>query len=156
MPSMNKIPLTTHCSAPRLYRGRLEKRIMKKTLLFVAAFLLLTGITALPTCCLSQANQVLYTLEDRDRSIRMEEKIVSLEKSVNTRFESIDDKLDKLYTLIYFVLGGVFGLIGLVFWDRRSYIKPVKEDIRELQNALKDFAKEQPKLADILRSHGLM
>ena len=68
----------------------------------------------------------------------------------------MDDKLDKLYTLMYFILGGVFGLIGLIMWDRRSYIKPVKENINELQNALRDFAKEQPKLAEILRSRGLL
>ena len=84
------------------------------------------------------------------------ERISSLEKSIHERFEAINDKLDKLYTLIYFILGGVFGLIGLIFWDRRSYIRPIKEDIHELQNALRDYAKEQPKLADILRSHGLM
>ncbi len=115
----------------------------------------------------SQSREVPFTQDDRDRLIRLEERMAAMEKStaerfgtmeksINERFEAIDDKLDKLYTLIYFILGGVFGLIGLIFWDRRSYIKPVKEDIRELQNALKEYAKKQPELADILRSHGLM
>jgi len=128
-------------------------------------------------CQAQSANKeqaVPYTLEDRDRAVRMEvkmnERFESMQKemnirfeAMNTRFESIDtrfeamnDKLDKLYTLIYFVLGGVFGLFGFIMWDRRSYIKPVKENIAGLQSALKEYAKEQPKLADILRSHGLL
>mgnify|MGYP001563309216 CR=1 FL=1 len=104
-----------------------------------------------------------YTLEDRDRAVRMEvqmnERFESMNErfgSMNVRFESMDDKMDKLYTLLYFILGGVFGLIGLIMWDRRSYIRPVKEDIRELQNALRDFAKKQPELTEILRSHGIL
>ena len=107
--------------------------------------------------------EVPFTLQDRDRLIQIEEKlnsqqkeIASLRETMDDKFEAMDDKLDKLYTLIYFILGGVFGLIGLIMWDRRFYIKPVKEDIAELQNALKEYSKEQPKLAEILRSHGLL
>ncbi len=86
----------------------------------------------------------------------MEERMASLQKQMDTRFEAVDKRFDSLYTLLYFILGGVFGLIGLIFWDRRSYIKPVKEDINQLTASLREYAKEQPKLADILRSHGLL
>jgi len=65
-------------------------------------------------------------------------------------------RIDKLYTLIYFVLGGVFGLIGLIFWDRRTYTFPLKQDLRQLIDVLKEYAKEQPKLAEILRAHNIL
>ncbi|MBI4647143.1 MAG: hypothetical protein HY738_11270 [Bacteroidia bacterium] len=122
----------------------------------------------------AQSREVPFTLDDRDRIIQTQAEVSSLRNDMNTRFEAfdtkfearfeaiddrfeaIDDKLNKLYTLIYFILGGVFGLIGLIFWDRRSYVKPVKEDLKELMNVLRDFAKTQPELADILRSHKLL
>ena len=130
-----------------------------KTILF-AAVLTFNFITLQTSNCFAQPagkeQAVPYTLEDRDRAVRMEERFESLQKEINTRFEYMDDKMDKLYTLLYFILGGVFGLIGLIMWDRRSYIRPVKEDIRELQNALRDFAKKQPELTEILRSHGIL
>ncbi|MFH1004632.1 MAG: hypothetical protein V1781_03930 [Bacteroidota bacterium] len=90
------------------------------------------------TSTLLNIKEIPYTLDDRDRIIRLE---VHLE-AIDDKFRAIDDKIDKLYTLIYFVLGGVFGLIGLIMWDRRSYIKPVKEDIKQLQMALREFAKK--------------
>ena len=146
---------------------------MKHKTILTAAVLCLTFnfITLQTLNCFAQPagkeQAVPYTLEDRDRAVRMEvrmnERFESMQKemntrfeSMNTRFEAMDDKMDKLYTLLYFILGGVFGLIGLIMWDRRSYIKPVKEDILELQNVLKHYAKKQPELADILRSHGLL
>ncbi|MHB8260298.1 MAG: hypothetical protein ACYDCN_07195 [Bacteroidia bacterium] len=118
----------------------------------------------------AQTKEVAYTLADRDRMIRVEEQLKSLQTqmdvrfaamdtkfaAMDTKFAAMDDKIDKLYTLIYFILGGVFGLIGFIMWDRRSYIKPVKEDITGLQQALKEYAKKQPELADILRAHGIL
>ena len=135
---------------------------MKKINLILAVVLTLNlGLETFNS--FAQVTQTSLATVDRERMIgieksviRIEEQLKAQQKEMDTRFEAGDDKLNKLYTLLYFILGGVFGLIGLIMWDRRSYIKPVKEDIVELRNALRDFAKDQPKLADILRSHGLM
>ncbi|MBW8050785.1 MAG: hypothetical protein FVQ77_10715 [Cytophagales bacterium] len=129
----------------------------------------------------SQSNPVEFSQEDRERIIRLDERLLALDerlsaqkKEINTRFEAMNDKFeaindkfeamndkfetmfDRLHTLMYFILAGLFGLIGLIFWDRRSYIKPVKEDINEILSVLKKYAQKQPELAEILRSYGLM
>jgi len=84
--------------------------------------LLTTGLSAF-----AQSREVPFTLDDRDRLIKLEERvsstnerITSLEKSLDVKFDGINDKFDRLYNLIYFILAGVFGLIGLIMWDRRS------------------------------------
>lgn len=99
---------------------------MKK--IFVAAIFLLPVLTAA-----SQIKEIPYTMDDRDRLIRLEEQLKAMNDKWDTKFEAMDDKINKLYTLIYFVPGGIFGLIGLILWDSRSYIKPVKEDIYQLR-----------------------
>lgn len=78
-------------------------------------------------------------------------KFTAMEAKFDAKFEAMDDKINKLYTLIYFVLGGVFGLIGLIFWDRRSYIKPVKEDIEQLKAILHRYAEKNPEFKEILK-----
>ena len=139
-------------------------------------------------------NQVPFTLEDRDRIIRMEEKIESLEKEIgslrneiNARFEAMDQKFpamdekfaamdekieamdekfeskfNTLFTLIYFVLGGIMGLIGFVLWDRRTFIKPFKDRVNDVEdkntriiNSLREQAKNNPSLAEILKNTGV-
>ena len=56
----------------------------------------------------------------------------------------------KLYTLIYFVLGGVFGLIGFVIYDRKTALTPVTNDTRKLKEILHELAKTNPELKNIL------
>ncbi len=129
-------------------------------------------------------NEASFTMEDRERLIRLEEqvkknteKIEELKHLMNARFEAVDakfeaqnekfiaqnEKLDILFTLIYFVLGGIIGLIGFVLWDRRTFLKPFKDKNEELmkkneklEKALKDYANKNKELADILRIHGLL
>jgi len=118
-------------------------------------------------------NQVPFTLEDRDRIIRLEAKVESLEKDIillrneiNARFEAMDEKYESkfntLFTLIYFVLGGIMGLIGFVLWDRRTFIKPFEDRVNDVEdkntriiNSLREQAKNNPSLAEILKNTGV-
>ena len=133
------------------------KTIIISALLFIGT-LQIAGLN-----CFAQGNQSSFTPDDRERMLSMEKSIIRIEeqlksqqKEMDTRFEASDDKINRLYTLIYFILGGVWGLIGLIMWDRRSYIKPVKEDISVLQHILKDYSRKHPDLAELLRSCGVM
>ncbi|MBW8049446.1 MAG: hypothetical protein FVQ77_03720 [Cytophagales bacterium] len=103
----------------------------------------------------AQIKEISYTLDDRDRLIRVEEQIKALQNEMNVRFEAIDDKINKLYTLMYFVLGGVFGLIGFVIYDRRTALTPVTRDNKKLKEILYEFAKTSPELKEILNKAAL-
>ena len=126
--------------------------------------------------CFGQQQEVPYTLEDRDRLIKVEERMKSLEKNIeilrkeidvrfeaqNGKFESQDDRLNNIQTLLYFVLGGMFGLIGFILWDRRTFIKPFNDKVKDVEdkntriiNTLKEQAKNNPSLAEILKNTGI-
>ena len=129
-------------------------------------------LVSLPMTIRAQ-NQVPFTLEDRDRIIRLEAKVESLEKDIillrneiNARFEAMDEKYESkfntLFTLIYFVLGGIMGLIGFVLWDRRTFIKPFEDRVNDVEdkntriiNSLREQAKNNPSLAEILKNTGV-
>ena len=135
----------------------MKKKILIAAVLFATLNFKLVPIEIGINCFAQSAEQpVAYTLSDRDRSIRTEEQLKALEEKMDVRFEAMNTRFESLQTLIYFILGGVFGLIGLIFLDRRSYIKPVKEDIYALSQSLREYSKKQPELADILRSHGIL
>ena len=147
---------------------------MKKISVSVAlGFFFFNGVVA-------QSKEIAYTMDDRDRLIRVEEQIKALESKMdakfeamdakfeamddkfaalhsemNSRFEAMDDKINKLYTLMYFVLGGVFGLIGFVIYDRRTALTPVTRDNRKLKEILYELAKTNPELREILNKAAL-
>ena len=122
---------------------------------------------ALPNVSATYSREVPFTLEDRDRIIKIQIKMDERFESINTRFESqqrqLDDlktQLDDLKTLFYWGFGILFSLmlflLGFIIWDRRTAMEPVRERTQSLILTLREYAKEQPKLADILRSYGLM
>ncbi len=64
---------------------------------------------------------------------------------------------------MYVVLGGMLALIGFVIWDRRSALSPLITRTRELEEdrdrtlrILKDYAQREPKIAEVMKSLGLM
>ena len=106
------------------------------------------------------SGEVPFTLEDRDRIIKIQIKMDERFESINTRFEYQQRQLDDLKTLFYWGFGIMFSLmlflLGFIIWDRRTAMEPVRERTQSLILTLREYAKEQPKLADILRSYGLM
>ena len=115
---------------------------------------------ALPNASATYSREVPFTLEDRDRIIQMQIKMDERFKSIDTRFEYQQRQLDDLKTLFYWGFGIMMSLmlflLGFIIWDRRTAMEPVRERTQSLILTLREYAKEQPKLADILRSYGLM
>lgn len=110
---------------------------------------------------------VSFTLADRDRIMLTEQKLDALEGSISKQFdaqsERFNDKLGNIHTLLYFLLGGMFGLVGFVLWDRRTFLKPVKDKNKALEQKLKNVvesliekSKKDTELAAILRMHNLL
>ncbi len=137
--------------------------------------------------CLSvvQAKEVPFTLEDRDRLIRMEAELKALSKSVDTRFEEtnkrmdtrfeemnkrideVNRKIDMLFNFLW-IITGIFttitvATIGFAIWDRRTTLKPFEDKIRKLEDkdkafleALKSLAEEDKKVHEILRKYNML
>lgn len=119
------------------------------------------------------AKEVSYTLEDRDRLIRVETKIEMMDKrfemlekrfeQIDRRFEQADNRLERLENVMMWGFGLIFtsmvGLVGFVLWDRRSALAPAIRKAKELEEreellekALKEYAKIEPRFADILKA----
>ncbi|MEO0099798.1 MAG: hypothetical protein ABIL04_02260 [candidate division WOR-3 bacterium] len=90
-----------------------------------------------------------------------------MEKRFEQRFEQIDKRFDQimsfLWMLVAIFVGIITATIGFAIWDRRTMIRPfeikvklLEETDRKVIDALRDLAKEDKKLADILRSLGLL
>lgn len=126
----------------------------------------------------AQSRDVPFTLEDRNRIMQTQAEIASLRtemnarfesmnESINTRFESQQQQMDDLKAsiqdlrnLFYWAFGLMIALMTLIFgfiiWDRRTAMEPMRERSQTLIQSLREYAKKQPDLAEILRSHGLM
>ena len=118
---------------------------------------------------LSQAEE--FTQKDRERLIRLETKVEEGQKALQRQITDLrvdtQRQSDDLRTLILWGFGILFGgmglLIGFVIWDRRTALEPVAKKYQELEEqggkyekALKEYAKVEPKLAEILRSMNLL
>ncbi|MGC9353861.1 MAG: hypothetical protein ACP5D9_08480 [Mariniphaga sp.] len=124
---------------------------------------------------------VPFTMDDRDRLIKLEadvnsirNEMNSLRNEMNTNLQSIDKQflyqqkqIDDLKVLFYWGFGIMITLmvfmLGYMIWDRRTALKPAldkTEDIdyktRNLISALREYARNHPDLADILRTNGLL
>lgn len=133
---------------------------------------LITFFSLIIFSVLAQDNNtpVSFTLGDRDRLMRNEQNIISLQKKMNTRFESVDirfesiDKrfdnqqkqLDNIFTLMLFLLGGIMGLIGFVIYDRRTAIKPVQREQETILKVLKEYSEKHTDLNEILKKAGIV
>jgi len=141
------------------------KRILNILFLFILPFL-----------TFAQTIEVPFTLEDRDRIIRTEQKVESLRNEMNARFEGVDQKfeamnqkfeaMDKKIEVLYWGFGIVITLIlflfGYIIFDRKTGIKVLERETNEMKIShkqlifvLKEYAKENPKLADLLKNASL-
>ncbi len=113
----------------------------------------------------SYAKEVPFTLEDRDRLIRVEEGL----KAVNQRIDFLQNIIIGGFGVLF---SGMIALVGFILWDRRSTLAPVvrknqelEEDLlitrrrtkeleeREanLEKALREYAEQDSRLKEILR-----
>ena len=141
---------------------------MKKIILpFVLSFLLLFTN-------LSFAQKVGFTQEDRERLIRLEATLKVFMDQTNRRFAELREDMNKrfdqmmkfLWMLVAIFTTLTATVIGFAYWDRRTIIRKARDEaieaiekegrLRDLIRALRRLAEEDKKLADVLRSFGLL
>jgi len=129
-------------------------------------------IFILPSFCLSK--DIPFTQDDRDRLIRVEEGIKgvnqrgdSLEKRIDGLERSVNQRIDSLQNLLYIVIGAIIaqivGVVGFVLWDRRTALAPAIKKNKELEErqdrvekVLKEIARRDSSVAEVLRNVGLL
>lgn len=146
-----------------------------KPLLLV--LLLSLALLCLPALAQEQQVVVPYALADRDRAIRTEAKMETLEVKMGTldakldaKVGSLEKRIDDIHAQInrledkfdsYFMWGfglvlmSIFGLIGFVIYDRRTTLAPVENKTERIIKALKEAAEKDPALRDALKKVAL-
>jgi len=142
----------------------------KRVILFILFFTLILEGAVFK----SYAEEVPFTLEDRDRLIRVEEglkstnqRIDDLNRRLDEGLKSVNQRIDDLRALILWGFGILFGgmglLMGFVIWDRRTALAPAIKKTRELdeskekiERVLKELASKDPKVAEALKIAGLL
>ena len=87
---------------------------------------------------------------------------------VNERIDKVNERIDNLWITMLGGFMGVMGFIGaLVFWDRRTFMKRAREEMRSevagdrnkmegIVAALKKVGEKFPEVSEVLRSFGLL
>ena len=125
----------------------------------------------LPSLLQAMEKEIPFTLDDRDRIIRTEQKVESLQTEMNVQLQATDQKIDGLrsemnarfdqlfdflWAIISIFTAMMISVFGFAFWDRKLSLAPMKAENRKTLNALREFAEHQPKLREILKNAGLM
>ena len=91
-------------------------------------------------------------------------------EQVDKRFEQADKRFEQMMNFMW-ILASIFAAmtvanIGFAYWDRRTIIRKAvdesvariesKGSLAQLINALQDRAKDDPKLASILKNYGFL
>ncbi|OAG28204.1 hypothetical protein [Thermodesulfatator autotrophicus] len=146
----------------------------KKVILFALWILLLLAQLLLAQVVNAQDG---FTQEDRERLVRLEttlkvfmEQVDKRFEQIDKRFEQVDKRFEQMMTFLW-ILTAIFTtlvavVIGFAYWDRRTIIKRAKEEtieqleregkLKDLIDALRELAREDSRLAEILRHYRLL
>ena len=109
----------------------------------------------------AQEQQVVvpYTLADRDRAIRTEARMESMEVRMNdlqAQMISLQTKFDSYFMWGFgMVLMSIFGLVGFIIYDRRTTLAPVEGKTERIIKALRERAEKDPVLMEALKNTAL-
>ncbi len=140
---------------------------MKKFVFVILLFVV--GLQIFP-----QPQEVSFTLDDRDRIMRTEEKLESFRNEINvklesnrnemnTKFEAVDSKIETLYWGFGILIALMLFLFGYIVWDRRTALNPVQnktmalaEKVTKIEFVYRQQAQKDSGFAEILRHAGLL
>ncbi len=118
----------------------------------------------LPLFIQAEAKEIPFTLDDRDRIIRTEQKVEALEMKIDTKVDGLRSEMnarfDQLFNFLWAIIGifttMMVSVFGFAFWDRKLSLAPMKREQERTLNSLRNYAEHQPKLREILKDAGLM
>ena len=118
----------------------------------------------LPFLVKAELKEIPFTLDDRDRIIRTEQKVEALNAKIDFKVDNLRSEMnarfDQLFSFLWAIIGifttMMVSIFGFAFWDRKLSLAPLKNENTKTLNALRDFAEHQPKLREILKNAGLL
>ena len=104
---------------------------------------------------------------------QVDKRFEELREDMNKRFEQVKKELDRMVDIMVAIFAGQFALVGAViafaWWDRRTIIREAKrqtleeleretkpEKLRRLLNVLRERAKTDEELRELLKREGLL
>ena len=108
---------------------------------------------------------------------QIDQRFEASRQQTDQRFEAVDRRLDTLWGLMLVMIAGIFGLIGYIVWDRKTALRPVEQRLIALESefhrdleiqheegsrltrlvkVLREMAKSDEKLANVLRNFSLL
>ena len=118
-----------------------------------------------------KAQNIVLTPADQlilDAIDKVNGRIDELGRNLNGRIDKVNERIDNLWITMLGGFLGVMGFIGaLVFWDRRTFMKRAREEMRSevagdrnkmegIVAALKKVGEQFPEVSEVLRSFGLL
>ena len=83
--------------------------------------------------------------------------------AVDTKIEALNSRIDYIFWTLGLLVSLMLFMFGYMIWDRRTALRPALEKAQIAESlsstntrVLRDYAKEQPGLAEILKRHGLL
>ena len=139
-------------------------------------------ILLFPLAMKAELKEIPFTMDDRDRLIRTEQKVESLGAKIDMKVAALDTKIDmkvdgmktemtslrsevnarfgQLFNFLWAIIGifttMMVSVFGFAFWDRKLSLAPLKRENEKTLMVLRDYAKQQPKLQEILKNAGLL
>ena len=122
----------------------------------------------LPGLLLAEVKEIPFTIDDRDRIIRTEQKVENLNTKIdaialrldnkidskvdglrfemNARFEAADKRFDQLFNFLWAIIGiftaMMISVFGFAFWDRKLSLSPLRLSQKHITTKnTKDFTK---------------
>jgi len=96
------------------------------------------------------AKEIPFTLEDRDRLIKIETKLNEIDK----RFEQIDKRFEQMQTTIWMLIVVFIGITGITIsfalWDRRTMIRPFETKVKQIEGNIQDIIIEVDKIKKLI------
>ena len=144
---------------------------MKKIIAFLLLLLLVFTpiVGAVETAPRISDREIIDALHQLDKRVALlEPGQAKIESSLAQLSGEVSTLRSDLMNLMFWGFGvlfsGWFILIGFILWDRRSTLKPIRDELRDLEirkvdkmlQALQKLAQDDPKLAEVLRSFSLL
>jgi len=101
-----------------------------------------------------------FTQKDRELLIELKVRMMEIDKrfeQVDKRIDQVDKRIDEMTSFMW-MLAGIFttftvSIMSLLFWDRRTMIKPFEKKVTEIEKEIAQNKEVNGKLLDVIKEY---